>query len=484
MRRSIAVTAAALGAACLLLFPVAQAQGQLDAPLEIYDTSGVGQGIVTTFAVKPSIFDPLAQGGLYYTSSSTSSQGGGRSYTVASQTFPGLFAVGAIGCAGLHGALWAQATYPETDRCRGRQEATLYEPQPINTGQDAFDDAANAVIDHVDFSLTHVRALADHGFSDALVESVEYGLTGADGELVVTVEDFDLQTTSTATPSQVAQRTVVLAKGVRLLGGGISIDTIRSAAQTNSNGTAGAADATLTFTGVTVKVDGKERRATIDNDGVRVTDPALTRKQRIGLNEQIEERLARAGVTIAASSPTEIVEGSTAEASVGGLSIAFSGTLPSVAIPSELAPVLSQVLEQIPTRCLSDFGAPIPLCFGAGVVPGFGSELPLTLQIGSANAFSAASANPLFSVGPDGPTDVFDPAPVAGSQPDAFVPPTTTDQPPVEQPEASEPFVQGGSARGLVARLPAAGLLWGGFLFLVLAVGAGLGPSLRHVGAP
>ena len=55
-RATVTRGVAALGAACLLLAPFAVSARADEAPLPVYQSTGIGQGVIVTFATVPSIF--------------------------------------------------------------------------------------------------------------------------------------------------------------------------------------------------------------------------------------------------------------------------------------------------------------------------------------------------------------------------------------------------------------------------------------------
>src|ERR1041384_8175068 len=125
MRRfRVARVAAALGAACLLLAPTAFAAHADTPALPIYSATGVAQGLVTTFALRPSILDPLLQAGSNYASAAISSQGDGQAHSLAAQVYPGGIFVGFLGCPSPLPA-WVQASYPTTGACPKDAHSTL-----------------------------------------------------------------------------------------------------------------------------------------------------------------------------------------------------------------------------------------------------------------------------------------------------------------------------------------------------------------------
>jgi len=271
------------------------------------------------------------------------------------------------------------------------------------------------------------------------------------------------------------------AKDISLLGGILKIGTLTSTSVASSDGTTGDAKGTLTFAGASILANGARHDVTIDNNGIHSNDKGLSRDQNLALGEQINDLLAQAGITIAAATPTKILDGASGESSVGGLVISLDGTVPQVPVPQEVAPTLAKLINGIPTQCLSDFGIPAPICFGAGILPGLGSEARLTFTIAATDAFAVAGLG--FTVSPvSGCTGVCGGIAPPITAP-SVLPAFNGNQPqPLVQPTAAP---QAGQFRlfGLVARLPAIALLWAGLGLVVLAMGFAYGPSLRHARA-
>ena len=143
MRKRVAQAAAALGVACLLLAPAATSARAADTALPIYQATGISQGIITTFALKPSIFDPLIETGVGYTKTTITSEGGGLSHALAAQAYPGSLVVGFTGCGGsgipapFGPAIamgWAQANYPAGGGCQTSAHGTLLSLPPASAG--------------------------------------------------------------------------------------------------------------------------------------------------------------------------------------------------------------------------------------------------------------------------------------------------------------------------------------------------------------
>jgi hypothetical protein len=494
MRRRLATGFAALGAACFALVALAPLARADAPPLTIYQAGGVGQGVIVTFAVKPSLFDPLLQGGTMYTSTSMTSQGGGVGNSLASPVFPGTFLIGGaksqIGCGGLPGSPWVEGNYPAIGNCPNTQETRAYRSAATHFGADRghpeADAVPNALLDRSSVEVGHSKATATSTLNRSLIQVTGYELRqDPAGAVLMHVDQMQIENAIDRTDRLVTHRARVSAQGISLLGSAITIDSLVSQARTSADGVTPDAKASLTFGDVRVAYDGKSYRATIDNDGVRITDPALEPGQRASLSEEIRDSTARAGLTISAGTPTKIVEGQQAEASEDGLTIAIGGTIPSVPVPSQVAPAFAKVLQNIPTKCLYELGVNQPLCMGAGVLPGFGSQFPLRLQIGSTNSLSIGG---FYSAGT--PTLGCPTCPVANPTPGTDVlgeqiPGGTggTGGPaPAPAPGGGVPQ-PAAALTGLVSILPSAALAVAGALLLLLAAALALGPSLRHARA-
>ncbi|HEX9713418.1 MAG TPA: hypothetical protein VGB52_12825 [Actinomycetota bacterium] len=481
-QRTLVRAAAVLGAACLLVAPLASGARAQTVPISVYEARGIGTAVGMQFAFSPSIFDPLLDIGLLYGTSGIDSAGAGQANALAAIAYPGSLVVGGAGCAGVPGPPWVQAYYPKTEGCPLEQEATLNRTQP-STFSEQLDPILNEVLERVALAQVHLLAETDLGLGRSLVELQDIALAAdRNGAPVARIGSLLIESHA-ALEGNVGHRVTVTAKDVDVLGM-VHIASVVSVAETSSDASLATAEGSLTIVGATTDIDGAPRRITIDDEGIHVTDSDLSHEQRLGLQEKIEETMLAAGLEIVAASPVEIVDGTKAETSVGGLIIAVKGAIPSVSVPREVAQVLGQVIEQIPTQCLSDFGAPLPVCFGAGALPGPGTAVKMSFNIASASSFTVGEA-PTFTFDPGGGDtgtidggfqpgiDPFQPAP----QGPTFDPGDQgTAAPPRQQPTAGNT----GPLVGLVARLPAVGLLWGGVGLLIFALGLTFGPSLRH----
>ena len=475
MRKRVAAAAAALGAVCLILTPMA-ARADVT-PLPIYQATGISQGVLTTMTLKPSIFDPLMEIGTSYTRTSITSEGGGLAHSLAAQVYPGSLVVGFAGCGGsgipqIGGTLtqgWVQANYPAGNGCKESVHSTL-----VSLPSSPLTQIAS-------ISGGDMRANAGQSSGGASIETSRFTVSAGSAGQALSVGSLTTKTDAVATDKIVKNVVTSTAKDISLLGGILKIGTLTSTSVATSDGTTGAGQGTLTFADATITANGTTHSISIDNTGIHSDDPQLSRAQNISLSEQLQDLLAQAGITLTAASPTKIIDGANAESSVGGLVISLDATVPSVQIPQELTPVLAQIIKAIPTQCLSDFGIPAPICFGPGILPNFGTEARITFTIGATDAFAAGGLrlNPGVSTGCT--TCNTTPQPLVGPSSAPFINPGGG-----QQPTTQPPVVQGtGQFKlfGLVARLPAVALLWAGLVLLILAFGSAYGPSLRHARA-
>jgi len=488
MRKRVARAAAALGVACLLLAPAATSARAADTTLPIYQATGISQGIITTFALTPSIFDPLIEAGVGYTKTTIASEGGGLAHSLAAQVYPGSLILGFTGCGGKaipppFGSTltsgWVQANYPAGGGCQTSAHGTLLSLPGANSG---------GLADVASITAGDMRVKAGEGTGAASIETDRFLLSGGPTQPVLSVGSMTTNSNSTAIGKTVQNVVTSTAKDVSLLGGILKIGSITSTSIASSDGTNGNAKGTLTFAGVSVLANGARHEVTIDNYGIHSDDPRLSRDQNLSLGEQINDLLAQAGIQLTAATPAKIIDGASGESSVGGLVISLNGTVPSVPVPQEIAPTLAKLINSIPTQCLSDFKQYFPplkdatLCFGPGVLPGLGTAARLTFTIGATDAFAVGGLS-LISEPVGGCSGVCGgiTPPVTGP---SVLPAFSGGNGPQPLQQPSTP-PQTGPLRlfGLVARLPAIALLWAGLGLVVLAMGFAYGPSLRHARA-
>lgn len=507
-KRRLAATAAALGVTCLALIAIPSAGAQTTT-LGIYDSTGLGSGIKFTAAIQPSLFDPLVEGGFALSRTSITSQGQGLADSLAAQVFPGQLATGALGCefrasggeseefdnisSAAQRSLWVGAKHPPGAGCKAEDEATLTPTSSTLLGGFGFPNLEEAglsqVTDHVSARQGDHRAEARLGQAKAMVRTSGLALRPDPAQPpVVSVGSVVSESQNVWDGAGVGHAARVTMNDVEIAGGMVRIGKLVALAATASDGAAGTPDATFTYADVTVNAGGTQRSATIDNEGVRVTDPALGHKQRLSLSEKINDTLLGAGLEISVGEPTEISEGPTAEAAISGLVLTIRGKIPELpplpsAGPVNPASVIGPILSQIPTRCLSEFDPSLPgLCFGSGLIPSGGNVVTATIALGNASSLTGGSPTPVFEAGcPECPGGTG----VGGSQFIAGTPgtPGVPGTPPQTIGGNGGAGGAGGAGPtnlvGLVARMPSALLAALGGVFLLLAVGMQMRPSLE-----
>src|SRR5438874_767518 len=326
MRKTVARAAAALGVACLLLAPAATSARAADTALPIYQATGISQRILTTFALKPSIFDPLMEAGTSYTKTSITSEGGGLAHSLAAQVYPGSLIVGFLGCGGsaipapFGPAItsgWVQANYPAGGGCQTSAHGTLLGLPPASSG---------GLSDVASITSGDMRVKAREGSGGASLVTQRFSLSGGATQPVLSVGT--MLTNSNSSVGKTVQNVVTsTAKDISLLGGILKIETLTSTSVASSDGTTGDAKGTLTFAGASILANGARHEVTIDNNGIHSNDPGLSRSQNLSLGEQINDLLAQAGISLTAASPAKIIDGASGESSVGGLVISLDGTV-------------------------------------------------------------------------------------------------------------------------------------------------------------
>jgi hypothetical protein len=112
----------------------------------------------------------------------------------------------------------------------------------------------------------------------------------------VRVREVVSDSVAAVTPEAVETSSTSVAKGVALLGGMVTIESIRSTARAASTGRPGGALADGAFEMGRVAALGKT--AEITPDGIRIVDTSLPVPIRDAVNQQLQEKLAAVGATI------------------------------------------------------------------------------------------------------------------------------------------------------------------------------------------
>jgi hypothetical protein len=461
-RRRGAAAVALIGAACLLLAPQAGAAENGPLVFDSYLARGTSRGVEFSFTFTGSLFEPLLHVGVPYARTDLRSEAGATADAVAAQAYPGDLISSQAG-ENFPGV--ALAGYPP-----GKESVKDLVPFP-GAGP------VQAGAGHVE-----AAAAADRAFGTATTASGAF----TDGEVpLVSVGSVRVISEGTRTGEGVVQlvRSVVKGLEVNLADGfAIRVESVVSTAQASSDGTEGVAEAHLTVGDVVVELGGQTFPATIDDRGIRLPEPLQDLAGvPLDLEQTIRAGLRQAGVSISTAGPIEIVEGATADASVGGLVIGLTGEIPVVPVPQTFAQLIGQIQGSLPPEvndpiCLQEDvspDAPLPLCIGPQLLPGPGSGMIQTLSLGNVNAFAAASLAPppLDDDGGiiDGPLD-----PPIGPGPDL------SPAPPVTDGNGDDGSANPGSQlTGLLARMPPGVLLVAGIVLLLVAAGAAVFPLRR-----
>jgi len=454
-RRRRAGAIALAGALCLLLVPQAGA-AEPELVFDSYRAQGTSRGIEFSFTFTGSLFEPLLHIGIPYARTDIRSEAGATSDAVAGQVYPGDLIASQAGDR-FPGV--AAAGYPP-----GAENVKDLVPfpgaGPVQTGAG-----------HVE-----AAAAADRAFGLANTASGAF----VNGEIpLVSARSVRVTSEGTRTGEGVVQtvRSVVNGLEVNLADGfAIRIESVISSAMASSDGTEGETEAHLTLGDVVVELGGETFPASIDDRGLHLPDPLQdVAGVPLDLEQTIRAGLRQAGISITTAGPVEIVEGSSADASVGGLVIGLTGEIPVVPVPQAFAQLVGQIQGQLPSEvndpiCFQedlspDF--PLPLCVSPQLLPGPGSGMTQTLSLGNVNAFAAASlAPPPVDDGTIGGGGPFENPPI-GPGPDLG--PTTA--PPGEGDGNGDGSSQPGRLTGLLARMPPGVLLAAGIV-LLLAAGA------------
>jgi len=494
-RIRVAAAAGAVGVLLLLWVPFASGAGADSGPsLAGLSLDGTARGLQVTFGFQDFILGNFVNVASPHAHTELSSLGGGTSRAVASQVYPGDLIAGK-----------ASEQFP------GYREAN-YPASPGSTVDK--DDDTNTVgpltrtAGPLDIQTSHLKTHADVDAANALVTTERFALAGSSGPLL---EMTSAETTSDAdgAGSTIVEQARTTIKNLKLIVTNsltISIGQIESKARSTSDGNNGDASATFKLSSVQVTMNGTTYGATIDQGGISLNLPSDQIPSQVSdqipsripqsLAHEFSETLDRYGISITTSTPVEIVQGASADATVGGLLISLRGAIPSVYTPDAAKQLLFQVINTaqpvlgrdlcqgrknpLATKCAPQEICPTlaaPLCVTPQVVPGPGQGFQTSFAIGLAHA--AASAATPFQLPPVPPPGGFGGGTTGGTTGGLVGPPVTG-------PPATTTTTTGGAQPtqpqrplfGLVARMPSGALLGAGGALLALAIALGLGPSL------
>jgi hypothetical protein len=491
MRSPTRIAAAGITAAmaCVLLFVGAVSAPAAGTPIEAYQASGEARGFDIAFTFQGSIFERLLDLGMPHVRSSVSSEGGGASRGTAAQLFPGDLVIGA---AGEQIPGYRQAVFPKEQAADAPDDSHV---------SDTFQMPGMIAAGPLSVDTGHIVTTASANEASGRATTNVIALTP-----LIKVTSLDTSSVSTRMLDHVDHeaRTVVGGISITLSEAlTISVGKLVSSAHTSSDGASPVAETSLKISDAEVTMGGTTYRATISEEGIRITgltEDSATVPQFVpqDVNQALQVLLDQANVRIATAQGTKTVEDVSGDASLSGLLVTFTGTVPNVFIPDvvsqllyeQLIPNLPKEVQELLTRsvCLEEDVKPVlpeqltenlpslPLCFSPQVVPGPGSGVVTTFSIGSVRSLSVAVQTENFT---DTPTD--------GGVDGGFIPEAPIDLGPpivggneVPPPVAAGPPGGAQVLTGLVARLPSWALLVSGGAFLILAMILAMGPSLRR----
>jgi hypothetical protein len=459
-------------------------------PIESYRAAGEARGLDIAFTFQGSIFERLVDLGIPASRSDLNSEAGGAARGVAAQLFPGDLIVGA---AGEQLPFYRQAVYP----------ATASDPKPVDEAHttDVFQlpgvIAAGPLL-AVENSYLKATASADESSGLVTTNRVAVGF--------ITIRHLETKSEGHRSADHVTHVARSVARDIAIVVSPevtVKIGSVISEVATSSDGASPTADSKLTVSDVIVEMSGQRYGATIDQSGIKldgVSEPipgVITQS----LSQKLDLALTNAGIQIATAETDPKIEDVSGEASLGGLQIRVTGTVPNVFTPQivndviyrQLVPSLPEgiryyiehsiclkrdVFPNLPEQLVENL-PDLPLCFSPNVVPGPGSGGIATFAIGSVRSLSAAVQEVSFEALPPG----------GGGDDGGFLPPVLGGEvptidggvvPPAVGPPVAPTQPQPQQRYGLVAKMPSEALLGSGLAFLVLALGVALGPSLRR----
>jgi hypothetical protein len=498
-RLAAAMIAAAL--ACALLFVGATAAPAAGPDIESYQAVGEARGLDVSFTFSGSIFERLLDLGIPQARSGVTSEGGGASRGSAAQVFPGDLVIGA---AGEQIPGYRQAVYPKEKAEDAPDDShvsdTFQMPGIITAGPMTVDTG------HIKTTATETR-----GSGAATTHLVSLGA----GAPLFTVKSIESNSISTRSSDHVDHVAETVAHDITILVSPqliVRIGSLSALAHTSSDGAAPTAGTSLKLSGVSAVMNGSTYKATIDQDGLHLVGaPQVPLPSPLsgGLvpdtvpgdaNQTLGLILKNAGVQIFASQATKSVDDVSSDASLSGLLVMFTGTVPNVFVPDIVAQLVYEgivprlpedvqdrlrksicyekdIKPKLPKQIVENPSFPnLPLCFSPSIVPGPGSGVITTFSIGKVRSQSVAIQGTTFVEPPigDGAVDGGFLPPVVGGFEGGF--PPGTDVPPPGSGGTTNPT----RLTGLVARLPSAALYAAGLGFFALALALTFGPSLRR----
>jgi hypothetical protein len=505
---------AAIGATCLFLIPLANGASAAT-KFDDYQMVGFARGVTFTFSFKNFVLEKILDIGIPHASIELGTSAGGAARAEAAQLFPGDVIAGAA-----PGALGGLAdglgeAPPPFSTIGGALPRSLpgYSVSYYPPGQSADFDTTSGVLKQkvptnagpITVENSRIETMARLG--DASASATSHRVLIANGTTPV-LEAASIQSKSFAKANgsivthtartTIHDLTLTLSPDVIVKIGGIVTE-----ATTSSNGELGDGDASIKVSDVRVISGETTYAAVIDGKGIHVTAP-IPEQLPSGLETnledadptKVEEGITGTGISIRAGSVVKTFDEASAETSVGGLIIAFTGVVPRLPpAPQIVADALEPIIEGIPTYCpaegklprpLNDQEIPppfdqiftqLPVCVSPQLIPGPGSGVITTVSLGSVDSLSDAS--PAFAFEPGGVPPIGPPGDIPGGDfapgpgGDFGLPGGNGTTPPGGQ-QTQQPLF------GLVARMPPGALLASGLVFIIVAVALAMGPSLRR----
>jgi len=383
MTKTARVAAAAMAAAiaCALLLVGATSAPAAAPAIESYLSQGEARGLDVSFTFSGSIFERLLDLGVPHARSVVSSEGGASSRGVAAQVFPGDLIIGAVGESF---AGYRQAVYPIEDKMHDPADDAHAGDSLRQPGQMASMITAGPLM--VDTGHLTTTATPDSGSGLVTTNLVTLGMDTP----LVTVKSIESDSKSTRSADHVEHVARTVAHDIRILVSpqlSVAIGGLVAQARTTSDGVSPAAETSLKISDVSVQMNGTTYAATLDENGLRtVGAPQVSLPSPLSgslipnsIPEDANQTLAllekQAGVQIATAPATKIVEDSSSEASLNGLLVTFTGTIPNVFVPGIVYDlVYNQVVPKLPKSVQNQLAKSI--CYERDIKPTLQKRAP------------------------------------------------------------------------------------------------------------
>lgn len=478
MRKRVAIVTSLLGATLLVAPLFAPGAGAAEDLVGGYTAESIARGIEVRGGIRNIVTDPLIYLGAPFTRTSMNSIP--QSAAIASFAFPGDLAYSVTKEDGVAPSQGLPASWPAADARYPKKAEQTFTVHPSTDAQG------------ISLDVARMTAHAKEGANDALVNGQGLLFRPAGGAPIVSIRTVDTFSETLKTPTGVEQLAEVRASGISILDGAITIESILTRTRSVSDVKRGSVtEADIRFVDVRVgNSAGGSYRAVIDQNGIRIDDPALSPEIEQSLNQTLGTSLGRLGVAISGIERSRIVDGEIADSAATALIINLNavcescGILPPIPVdPRDHVPEqLSDPYKQV--TCGAQAVNPALPCLTVQLIPGPTSVFRGTVTIAGARAVAAAT--PIISFDVDQPDQGgfggFQPpsfqsgGPAGGfAPPGPYVPPAGSQQ----QPGGGQQVVNG-RAVALRAEMPDWGLTAAGAALLAFALLMVLGPSLRR----